>query len=150
MDTKDTAGAHLARTNHSFRGPTQRYAFAAISVLLAYEIATIGNLLFPAPPLIFFGVAVAATFTFAGRAAGVFGLILATLTSDFFFVKPTLVFSLGWQTFGLSLLYLLGGLLSVFISKLLFSRVRPVDTALRRRASNMTHDDFPSGDRSED
>lgn len=104
------------------RGAVLRYSFAVISVTLAYVLVTVGNLLFSFPPLIFFGIAVATTLTFAGRIPGLLGLILATLISDFFFVKPTLVFSLNWHTFRLSLLYLLGGMLSVFISNLLSSR----------------------------
>jgi K+-sensing histidine kinase KdpD len=81
----------------------------------------LGNLLFSFPPLIFFGAAVAFTFTLVGRAPGLFACVLATLLSDFFFVKPTFVFSLDWQVFRLSVFYLVGGLLSVFISKRLTS-----------------------------
>ena len=92
-----------------------------MSVLLAYLFVTLGNLLFSLPPLIFFGAAVAFAFTFGGRVSGLFAFVLATLLSDFFFVKPTLVFSLDWQVFRLSVFYLLGGLLSVFISKRLTS-----------------------------
>ncbi|HEY0100771.1 MAG TPA: hypothetical protein VGB76_17630 [Pyrinomonadaceae bacterium] len=100
-----------------FQGLLPRYGLAAASVLLAYLIVTLGNLLFSFPPLIFFGAAVAFTFTVVGRAPGLFAFVLATLLSDFFFVKPTFVFSLDWQVFRLSVFYLLGGLLSVFISK---------------------------------
>jgi hypothetical protein len=98
-----------------------RYGLAVMSVLLAYLFVTLGNLLFSLPPLIFFGAAVAFAFTFGGRVSGLFAFVLATLLSDFFFVKPTLVFSLDWQVFRLSVFYLLGGLLSVFISKRLTS-----------------------------
>jgi hypothetical protein len=104
-----------------FQGLTARYGFAVISVLLAHLLVTLGNLLFSFPPLIFFAAAVAVTLTLAGRAPGLFALILATLLSDFFFVQPTFVFSLDWQVFRLSLIYLFGGLLSVFISKRLSS-----------------------------
>jgi ABC-type thiamin/hydroxymethylpyrimidine transport system permease subunit len=38
------------------------------------------------------------------------------------FVRPRFVFSLDWQVFRLSLSYLLAGLLSAFISKLLSTR----------------------------
>lgn len=104
-----------------FQGMFQGYGLAATSVLLAYLLVTLGNLLFSFPPLIFFVAAVAFTFTAGGRAPGLFAFVLATLLSDFFFVKPTLVFSLDWQVFRLSVFYLLGGLLSVFISKRLTS-----------------------------
>jgi K+-sensing histidine kinase KdpD len=99
----------------------RRYGLALTSVLLAYLFVTLGNLLFSFPPLIFFGAAVAFTFTVGGRAPGLFAFVLATLLSDFFFVKPTFVFSLDWRVFRLSVFYLLGGLLSVFISKRLTS-----------------------------
>lgn len=104
-----------------FQGMFHRYGLAVASVLLAYLFVTLGNLLFSFPPLIFFGAAVALTFTFGGRAPGLFAFVLATLLSDFFFVKPTFVFSLDWQVFRLSVFYLLGALLSVFISKRLTS-----------------------------
>ncbi len=100
-----------------FQGLIFRYGLAVTSVLLAYLFVTLGNLLFSFPPLIFFGAAVAFTFTFGGRAPGLCAFVLATLLSDFFFIKPTLVFSLDWQVFRLSAFYLLGGLLSVFLSK---------------------------------
>jgi len=93
-------------------------------VLLAYLFVTLSNLLFSFPPLIFFGAAVAFSFTLAGRAPGFFALVLATLLSDFFFVKPTFVFSLDRQVFKLSVLYLAGGLLCLFISKRLTSPTR--------------------------
>lgn len=93
------------------------YGLAVTIVLLAYLFVTLGNLLFSFSPLIFFGAAVAFTFTFAGRAPGLIAFILATLLSDFLFVNPTFVFSLDWQVFRLSVFYLLGGLLGVFISK---------------------------------
>lgn len=104
-----------------FQGMFQRYGLAVSSVLLAYLFVTLGNLLFSFPPLIFFGAAVAFTFTVGGRAPGLLAFLLATLLSDFFFVKPTFVFSLDWQVFRLSVFYLLGGLLSVYISKRLTS-----------------------------
>lgn len=103
------------------QGVIRVYGLAVASVLLAYLFVTLGNLLFTFPPLIFFGAAVAFSFTLGGRAAGLFACVLATLMSDFFFVKPTFIFSLDWQVFRLSLLYLVGGLLSVFISKRLTS-----------------------------
>lgn len=106
---------------HGFRGIIYGYGLAVASVLLAYLFVTLGNLLFSFPPLIFFGAAVAFSFTLGGRAPGFFALVLATLLSDFFFVKPTLLFSLDWQVFKLSVFYLVGGLLSVFISKRLTS-----------------------------
>lgn len=106
------------------QGMIFRYGLAVMSVLLAYLFVTLGDLLFSFPPLIFFGAAVALTFTFSGRAPGLLAFVLATLLSDFFFVKPTLVFSLDWQVFRLSAFYLLGGLLSVFISKRLTSPTR--------------------------
>lgn len=90
-------------------------------MLLAYLFVTLGHLLFSFPPLIFFGAAVVISFTFGGYRTGLFTLVLATLLSDFFFVKPTFVFSLDWQVFRLSVFYLLGGLLSVLISKRLTS-----------------------------
>ena len=104
-----------------FQGMLRRYGLALTSVLLAYLFVTLGNLLFSFPPFIFFGAAVAFTFTVGGRAPGLFAFVLATLLSDFFFVKPTFVFSLDWRVFRLSVFYLLGGLLSVFISKRLTS-----------------------------
>jgi len=107
-----------------FQEMFQGYGLAVMSVLLAYLFVTLGKFLFSFPPLIFFGAAVAFTFTFSGRASGLFAFVLATLLSDFFFVKPTLVFSLDWQVFRLSAFYLLGGLLSVFISKRLTSPTR--------------------------
>ena len=107
-----------------FQGMMSGYGLAVTSVLLAYLFVTLGNLLFSFPPFIFFGAAVAFTFTLAGRAPGLFALVLATLLSDFFFVKPTFVFSLDWQVLRLSVFYLLGGLLSVFISKRLTSPTR--------------------------
>jgi K+-sensing histidine kinase KdpD len=107
-----------------FQGMMSGYGLAAVSVLLAYLLVTLGKLLFSFPPLVFFGAAVAFTFTFGGRAHGLFALVLATLLSDFFFVKPTFVFSLDWQVFRLSVFYLLAGLLNVFISKRLNSPTR--------------------------
>jgi hypothetical protein len=105
----------------AFQGIIPRYGLAVAGVLLAYLLVALGNLLFTFPPLIFFGAAVVYSFTFGGRAPGLFACVLATLLSDFFFVKPTFVFSLDWQVFKLSVFYLLGGLLSVFISKRLTS-----------------------------
>ena len=116
------AAAASGRRRILFRGPGSRYGFAAAIVLLAYVFVLLGDLLLMFPPLILFAAAVAATFILAGPRPGLFALALATLLSDFFFVRPTLVFSLDWQVFRLSLLYLLGGLLSVFFSKLLSSR----------------------------
>ena len=104
-----------------FQGTILRCGLALTSVLLAYLFVILGDLLFSFPPLIFFGAAVAFTFTLGGRAPGLFAFVLATLLSDFFFVKPTFIFSLDWQVFRLSVFYLLGGLLSVFISKRLTS-----------------------------
>jgi hypothetical protein len=95
----------------------QGYGLAVMSVLLAYLCVTLGNLVFSFPPLTFFVAAVAFTFTVRGRAPGLCAFVLATLLSDFFFVKPMLVFSLDWQVFRLSVFYLLGGRLSVFISQ---------------------------------
>jgi K+-sensing histidine kinase KdpD len=106
------------------RGIIPRYGIAVASTLLAYLFVTLGNLLFSFPPLIFFGAAVAFSFTLGGRAPGFFALVLATLLSDFFFVKPTFLFSLDWQVFRLSIFYLVGGLLSLFISKHLTSQTR--------------------------
>ncbi|HEY9402082.1 MAG TPA: DUF4118 domain-containing protein [Pyrinomonadaceae bacterium] len=115
----------LSPTRHArrptFQGIIPRYGLAVASVLLAYLFVTLGNLLFSFPPLIFFGAAVAFSFTLGGRAPGFFALVLATLLSDFFFVKPTFLFTLDWQVFKLSVFYLVGGLLSVFISKRLTS-----------------------------
>lgn len=105
-----------------FRGRASRYGFAVASVFLAGVFVAVGNLLFSFPPLIFFAAAVAATLTLAGAAPGLSALVLATLLSDFFFVRPRFVFSLDWQVFRLSLGYLLAGLLSALISKLLSSR----------------------------
>ena len=116
MSSPTGSGRHLV-----FQGMLQGYGLAVTSVLLAYLFVTVGNLLFSFPPLIFFGAAVAVTFTFGGRAPGLLALVLATLLSDFFFVKPTFLFSLDRQVFRLSVFYLLGGLLSVFISKRLTS-----------------------------
>jgi K+-sensing histidine kinase KdpD len=82
-------------------------------VLPAYLFSTLGNLLFTLTPLIFFGAAVAFSFTFGGRTPGLLACVLSTLLSDFFFVKPTFVFSLDWQVFNLSVFYLP----SVLISK---------------------------------
>ena len=104
-----------------FQGLTARYGFALASVLLAQLLVTLGQLLFSFPPLIFFAAAVAVTPTLAGRASDFLALILAALLSDFFFVQPAFVFSLHWQVSKLSLVYLFGGLLSVFISKRLSS-----------------------------
>ena len=104
------------------RGWATRYGFAVVSVLLAGVFAAVGNLILTFPPLILFAAAVAVTLTLAGAAPGLFALVLATLLSDFFFVRPSFVFSLNREVFGLSLGYLLAGLLSAFISKLLSSR----------------------------
>jgi K+-sensing histidine kinase KdpD len=104
-----------------FQRPAARYGLAVITVLIAHSLVALGNLLVSSPPLILFAAAVAVTFTLAGRAAGLFALLLATLLSDFFFVRPTFVFSLDRQVFRLSLLYLLGALLSAFISRRLTS-----------------------------
>lgn len=108
--------------NLGFRGRAPRYGFAVVSVLLAGVFVAAGDLLFAFPPLIFFAAAVAVTLTLAGAAPGLFALVLATLLSDFFFVRPRFVLSLDWQVFGLSLSYLLAGLFSALISKLLSSR----------------------------
>jgi hypothetical protein len=116
---KLSSARHARRSG--FQGLIPRHGLAVASVLLAYLFVTLGHLLFSFPPLIFFGAAVTFSFTFGGRAPGVFAFVLATLMSDFFFVKPTFVFSLDWQVFRLSLFYLAGGLLSVFISKRLTS-----------------------------
>ena len=108
--------------NLVFRGRAPRYGFAVASVLLAGVFVAAGDLLFAFPPLIFFAASTAATLTLAGAAPGLFALVMATLLSDFFFVRPRFVFSLDWQVFRLSLIYLLAGLLSTLISKLLSSR----------------------------
>jgi hypothetical protein len=123
---KPHPGARLSRApggeNLVFRGRAPRYGFAVVSVLLAGVFVAAGDFLFGFPPLIFFAAAVAVTLTLAGAAPGLFALVMATLLSDFFFVRPRFVFSLDWQVFRLSLSYLLAGLLSVIISKLLSSR----------------------------
>lgn len=123
---KPLPGARPSRAprgeNLVFRGWAPRYGFAVASVLLAGVFVAVGNLLFSFPPLIFFAAAVAVTLTLAGTAPGLSALVLATLLSDFFFVRPRFVFSLDWQVFRLSLSYLLAGLLSALISKLLSSR----------------------------
>ena len=103
------------------RGWATRYGFAVVSVLLAGVFVAVGDLILTFPPLILFAAAVAVTLTLAGAAPGVFALVLAALLS-FFFVRPSFVFSLDRQVFGLSLSYLLAGLLSALISKLLSSR----------------------------
>jgi K+-sensing histidine kinase KdpD len=90
--------------------------------LLAGVFVAVGDLLLQFPPLIFFAAAVAVALTLAGAAPGLFALVLATLLSDFFFVRPRFAFSLDWQVFRLSLIYLLAGLLSALISKLLSPR----------------------------
>ena len=108
--------------NFMSRGWTTRYGFAVVSVLLAGVFVAVGNLILTFPPLILFAAAVAITFTLAGAAPGIFALVLATLLSDFFFVRPRFVFSLDSQVFRLSLTYLLAGLLSALISKLPSSR----------------------------
>lgn len=110
------------RENVTFRGGRTGYGFAVVSVVLAGVLVTVGDLLFPFPPLILFAAAVAVTLTLAGIAPGLFALVLGTLLSDFFFVRPRFVFSLDWQVFRLSFTYLLAGLLSAVISKLLSSR----------------------------
>ena len=110
--------AHAGRVI-SYRGS---YGLAVTGVLIAYLIVTLGDLLFSSPPFIFFGAAVALAFTLAGRGPGLFALLVATMLSDFFFVEPAFVFSLDRQVFRLSLVYLLGGLLSVFISHRLAAR----------------------------
>ena len=99
------------------------YGLAATGVLVAYALVALGDLLFSFPPFIFFAAAVAAALTLWGRGPGLFALLLATLLSDFFFVEPAFVLSLDWQVFRLSLVYLLGGLLSVFISRRLAPRL---------------------------
>lgn len=111
-----------ARQSLLFRGARRRYGFAVTSVLIAYGLVTLGNHLFSFPPLIIFAAAVAAALTLAGLGPGLLALALATLLSDFFFVRPAFVFSLDWQVFRLSLLYLFGALLSAFISRRLSSR----------------------------
>lgn len=107
--------------NIMVQGLMPRYGLAVIAVLLAHLLVTVGNLLFSFPPLIFFAAAVAITLNIAGSAPGLFALMLATILSDFFFVQPTFVFSMDWQVFKLSLIYLFAGILSVFISKRLSS-----------------------------
>lgn len=108
--------------NFMARGRATRYGFAFVSVLLAGVFVAAGNSILAFPPLIFFAAAVAVTFTRTGAAPGVFALVLATLLSDFFFVRPRFVFSLDSHVFRLSLVYLLAGLLSILISKLLSAR----------------------------
>jgi hypothetical protein len=105
-----------------FRGRGSRHGFAVACVLLAYTPGAAGNLFFSVPPLIFFGAAVAATFTIACAAPGLSALVLASLLSDHFFVRPTFFLSLDWQVFRLSLTYQLAGLLSALAPKLLSSR----------------------------
>lgn len=99
------------------------YGLAAGGVLVAFALVTLGALLLSFPPLIFLAASVALAFTLAGRGPGLFALVLASLLSDFFFVEPAFVFSMDRQVFRLSLAYMLGGLLSVFISRRLSSRV---------------------------
>lgn len=83
------------------QGPRARYGFAVIGVLLAHLLVALGNLLFSFPPLIFFAAAVAVTLTLAGLTPGLCALTLATLLSDFFFVRPAFAFSLDWRVFRL-------------------------------------------------
>ena len=83
----------------------------------------LGGRLLSFPPFIFFAAALAAALTLCGRGPGLFALLAATLLSDFFFVEPAFVFSTERQVFRLSLVYLLGGVLSVFISRRLSSRL---------------------------
>lgn len=113
-----TTPAHAARRLSSW-GP---YGLATAGVLVAYPLVTLVDFLFSYPPFIFFAAAVAAAFTLAGRGPGLLALLLATTLSDFFFVEPTFVFSMDREVFRLSLVYLLGGLLSVFISRRLSAR----------------------------
>lgn len=98
------------------------YGLAAAGVLVAYTLVTLFDVMLSSPPFIFFAAAVAVAFTLAGRGPGLLALLLATTLSDFFFVEPTFVFSLDGQVFRLSLVYLLGGLLSGFISRRLSAR----------------------------
>ena len=97
-----------------FRGS---YGLAAAGVLVSFALVALGDYLLSITPFIFLAAAVALAFTLSGRGPGLFALLLATLLSDFFFVEPAFVFSLDWQVFRLSLVYLLGGLLSVIISR---------------------------------
>lgn len=119
-----TASATGSGKRLVFQGMLHKYGLAVTSVLLAYLLVALGYLLFSFPPLIFFGAAVTFTFTFSGRTPGLFAFVLATLLSDFFFVKPTFIFSLDWQVFRLAVFYLAGALLSVFISNRLTSPSR--------------------------
>jgi hypothetical protein len=102
--------------------PRGSYGLAVAGVLTAYPVVTLVDVMFSFPPFIFFAAAVAVAFTLAGRGPGLLALLLATTLSDFFFVEPTFVFSMDWQVFRLSLIYFLGGLLSVFISRRLSAR----------------------------
>ena len=114
-------GRHAPRGQPCFPGLSPSTASRS-SVLLAGVFVAAGDLLFAFPPLIFFAAAVAFTLTLAGAAPGLFALVMATLLSDFFFIRPRFVFSLDGQVFRLSLIYLSAGLLSALISKLLSSR----------------------------
>ena len=115
---QQSSPTHLGR--HFSR--RESVGLAAIGVLTAYPMVALCDLLFTFPPFIFFAAAVALAFTLWGRGPGLLALLLATVLSDFFFVGPAFVFSIDWQVFRLSLVYLFTGLLSVFISRLLSAR----------------------------
>ena len=95
----------------------ESYELAVAGVLAAYLIVALGNLLFSFPPFIFFAAAVALAFALVGRGPGLVALLAATLLSDFFFVEPAFTFSMDWQVFRLCLVYLLAGLLSLFMTR---------------------------------
>ncbi len=69
------------------------------------------------PPLLLLVGAVALSVSVCGIRAGIVALAPATLLTDFFFVSPTLTFSLDRTVFTLALYYFLGGAASYVVAR---------------------------------
>jgi K+-sensing histidine kinase KdpD len=93
-------------------------------VLIAWGCVLLWNSLLSFPPFIFFALAVMAAVVYSGYRSGLVALVLSTLLSDFFFIHPTYEFSIDGSVLKLSLFYLLGGVLTLFIGKRLAARHR--------------------------
>jgi K+-sensing histidine kinase KdpD len=91
------------------------YVTAVLVVAVASLSVFVARWLFDFPPMILFAVAVAFCFQVLGIRSGLFALLLAVLTADFFFVEPLL--TLTRHSFILGLYYLTAAAASLFFTR---------------------------------
>lgn len=80
-----------------------RYASAVALVVCAIALVALVRACFGFPPFLFLAAAMCIDAVGWGMGPGICALILATIASDFFFIEPTLAFSLNRQVWALSI-----------------------------------------------